>query len=187
MFELTKAIMEPRIKPLLKENRTAAVEAVFEQHIKAFNGRITNMKATMGKAPLVFDVYMMWYNLYEEVKKITGNRAAYLFAYAISTGSNCPLCTTYFRKVIIDNGEKPESLILTEKEQALIDFGSEIAANKGEVSDATYKPIKETYTEEQIIILTGFAGQMIATNIFNNVLRVEIDEYLADYISISKK
>ncbi len=33
----------------------------------------------------------------------------------------------------------------------------------------------------QIVALTGFACLMIATNVFNNVLEVELDEYLYDF------
>lgn len=95
------------------------------------------MKATLSHSPLAFAVYMQWYPLYHEVISIIGERPAYLFAHAISEASNCPLCTTFFRKIII---EHPEDLNLTEAEQHLLDFGSEIARNRGEVSDAVYGP-----------------------------------------------
>ena len=141
----------------------------------------------MGRSVLVFDVYMRWYDLYEQVKLIVGARAAYLFAHAISLGSNCPLCTTYFRKVIIDNGENPAQLSLTNAEQELLDFGSALANKNGEVDKALYDAIKSRYSETDLVVLVGFAGQMIATNIFNNVFEVEIDDYLAPYISMNSK
>jgi hypothetical protein len=129
---------------------------------------------------------MQWYPLYEEVKKVVGDRAAYLFAFAISSGSNCPLCTTYFRKVIIENKENPEDLQLSEREELMLNFGSEIANNKGTVSDELYAKIKAVYSEGDIITLVGFAGIMIATNIFNNTLEVEGDTYLAPFTSIKQ-
>lgn len=175
----------PRILPL--QQFPEELHAAHEQHKAVYKGRITNMKATMSRSLPVFDTYMMWYPLYEEVKKITGERSAYLFAYAVSSGSNCPLCTTYFRKLIIDNGEKPEDLKLTSEEQELIDFGSAIAQNKGYIADEVYEPIKKMFSETEIVILVAFAGQMIATNIFNNVLEVEIDEYLTPYIKTTQQ
>ncbi|MDB5281831.1 MAG: hypothetical protein JWO06_906 [Bacteroidota bacterium] len=175
-----------RIKPLAEAERTPTIEAAFERHIKEQKSRITNMKATMGKNLIVFDVYMRWYDLYEEVKTIVGGRSAYLFCHAISEGSNCPLCTTYFRKIMIENGEKPEQLVLDDKEQALVDFGSAIANNKGEVEQGIYAAVSKLYSQEAMIVLVGFAGQMIATNIFNNVLEVEVDEYLAPYVDLNK-
>ncbi len=174
----------PRILPLADSEITDDMEMAFQHHIEEYSARMTNMKSTMGRALPVFDVYMRWYDLYREVIKFTGERNAYLFAHAVSQASNCPLCTTFFRKIIIEHGEKPEDLVLTADEQTLLDFGSAIATNKGEVEDEVYNRIAALYTQPQIIVLVGFAGQMIATNIFNNVLQVNIDEYLAPYVSI---
>ncbi|GAB3963760.1 hypothetical protein GCM10028806_00190 [Spirosoma terrae] len=177
----------PRITPLPADETTPDVQAAFDEHVADYAGsRITNMKATLGRSLLAFQVYMQWYPLYEEVKKILGDRLAYLFAHAISEGSNCPLCTTFFRRIIIDNGEKPEDIQLTNHEQAVINFGSAIAQNKGEIPDALYEPIAEQYTDQQVVILVAFAGQMIATNVFNNVLNVTIDDYLYPYLPLTQ-
>jgi hypothetical protein len=177
----------PRVSPLASTEISEDTREAFEAHVKAYpSTRITNMKATLGRSLTAFHVYMQWYPLYEEVKKITGNRLAYLYAHAISQGSSCPLCTTYFRRLIIDNGEKPEQLELTQEEQALLDFGSVIATEKGEVSDEIFLPIRQRYTDEEIVVLTAFAGIMVATNLFNNVLQVDIDEYLFPYQSIQQ-
>jgi hypothetical protein len=175
-----------RIQPIDRNQASGDLKAAFERHITEYNARITNMKATLGHSRLAFEVYMQWYPLYQEVIKITGERLAYLFAYAVSLGSNCPLCTTFFRRIIIDNGERPEDLHLTEAEQRLLDFGSQIAENKGYIPDAVYDSVASLYTQEQIVVLVAFAGQMIATNVFNNVLEVEIDEYLTPYIPLTK-
>lgn len=178
----------PRITPLLSDEAPADIQAAFDAHMTDYPGsRITNMKATLGRSLLAFQVYMQWYPLYEEVKKIVGNRLAYLFAHAISEGSNCPLCTTFFRRIIIDNGERPEDLALTPHEQAVIDFGSAIAQHKGEIPDELYLPISERYTDQQLVVLVAFAGQMIATNVFNNVLDVTIDEYLYPYLPLTQE
>jgi len=99
----------PRIEPLKEIDISPSAHIVFDQHTAAYNSRITNMKATLGHSLLAFEVYMMWYPLYNEVKKILGERLAYLYAYSISYASNCPLCSTYFRKIIIDAGETPEN------------------------------------------------------------------------------
>ncbi|GAB3952308.1 hypothetical protein GCM10028805_34090 [Spirosoma harenae] len=177
----------PRIEPLLVDEATPNVQAAFDAHVTDYPGsRITNMKATLGRSLLAFQVYMQWYPLYEEVKKTLGDRLAYLYAHAISEGSNCPLCTTFFRRIIIDNGEQPENLQLTDHEQKVVDFGSAIAQNKGEISDDLYAPMANQFTEHQLVILIAFAGQMIATNVFNNVLEVNIDEYLYPYLPLTQ-
>ena len=117
-----------------------------------------------------------------EVKKITGERLASLYAYAISYAADCPLCTTYFRKIIIDRGEDPGQFQVDEDGQHLLSFGSAIAANKGLVPEELFQAVKKRYTDAEMVILVAFAGQMIATNIFNNVVETDIDDYLADYL-----
>jgi hypothetical protein len=130
---------------------------------------------------------MEWYPLYEQVERIVGKRLAYLFAYSISYASDCPLCSTFFRKIIIDAGEKPESLELTGPEEKLLEFGSSIAKHRGNIADEIYEAVASGYTAEQMVILIGFAGQMIATNIFSNVIETDIDDYLFDYLPPIKK
>lgn len=177
----------PRISPLPRQQAPADVQIAYDQHVADYSGnRITNMKATLGRSLLSFQIYMQWYPLYEQVKQVVGNRLAYLYAHAISQGSNCPLCTTFFRRIIIDNGEQPEDLKLTPQEQLVIDFGSEIARNQGEVADALYNQIAQAYSTEEIVVLVAFAGQMVATNVFNNVLQVEIDAYLYPYLPLTQ-
>ncbi|GAA4403830.1 hypothetical protein GCM10023187_20260 [Nibrella viscosa] len=177
----------PRINPLPESQASDNLRTAWAQHLADYPGsRITNMKATLSHSPLAFQVYMQWYPLYEEVKKIVGNRLAYLFAHAISQGSDCPLCTTFFRRIIIENGERPEDLQLADEERLLLTFGSEMAQNKGDVMDDLYQQIEQRYTPEQVVVLAAFAGQMIATNIFSNALHVDIDEYLYPYLPITK-
>lgn len=176
----------PRIAPLPIEQTSDDMIAAYELHKSTYNARITNMKATLGHSQVAFEVYMEWYRLYNAIKKITGERMAYLFAYSVSKSSNCPLCTTFFRKIIIDNGEKPEDLELTNNEQLLLDFGSEISAKQGKISDELFQQISQIYTTKELVELIAFAGQMIATNVFSNVIDTEIDEYLFSYLPFKK-
>ena len=175
-----------RIQPLSIKDASAETIAAFELHKSSYNARITNMKATLAHSLVAFEVYMEWYRLYEQIKNITGERMAYLFAYSVSKSSNCPLCTTFFRKLIIDNGEKPDDLILTEQEQLLLDFGSEISAKQGKITDELFEQISKFYTTEQLVELIAFSGQMIATNVFSNVIDTDIDEYLFSYLPFKK-
>jgi hypothetical protein len=174
-----------RIQPVDRQPPPASMQEAFREHVAAYGGRITNMKATMGHSPLTFAVYMGWYPLYERVKGILGERLAYLFAFSVSEGSNCPLCTTFFRRIIIDHGERPEALELTDWERTVLDFGSAMAREQGRISDDLYAAVAGRFNDEQMVLLVGFAGQMIATNVFNNALEVEIDEYLAPYVPLT--
>ena len=176
----------PRIKPLEGTEISSSVRQAFDDHVKKYQARITNMKAVLGHSLPAFEVYMQWYPLYEEIKKILGERLAYLYAWSISLASNCPLCSTYFRKIIIDAGENPEALELTDAEKEVLNFGSSIAQQQGIIEDDIYNKVAERYTEMEMVLLIAFAGQMIATNIFSNTIKTDIDEYLKAYVPVTK-
>ena len=176
-----------RIQPLNTDEISPSVKIAFERHIQEYSGRITNMKATLGYSLPAFEAYMQWYPLYEEVEKILGKRMAYLYAHAVSLAADCPLCSTFFRKIIIDAGEKPDQLDLNEAEKNILDFGGSIAKFKGNIADHVYNAVAVNYSKQEMIILIAFAGQMIATNVFNNVIETDIDEYLFEYQSPLKK
>jgi hypothetical protein len=169
---------KPRVSPLPLSKTSVDVQEAYTHHTSAYKSRITNMKATLGHSKESFVAYMEWYPLYEGVKKILGTRLSPLFAWSISEAADCPLCSTYFRKIIIESGESPEALALTKEEQEVLAFGAAIAQNKGDVKDELYNPIAARFSDKEIVILTAFAGIMIATNLFNNVLHTEIDDYL---------
>lgn len=171
-----------RILPVSTTRQSPAIQIAFKRHVQEYEARITNMKATLAHSLLAFEVYMNWYPLYAEVEKILGKRLAYLYAYSISKGFNCPLCITFFRKIIIDAGENPNALELSAEQQKLLDFGSCIARYQGNIVDHLYHDVAKEYTDEQMVILIAFAGQMVATNIFNNVVETELDDYLHDYL-----
>lgn len=177
----------PRINPLPESDADDTLKTAWARHVADYPGsRITNMKATLSHSLLAFEVYMQWYPLYHAVIDLVGERSAYLFAHAISEGSNCPLCTTFFRKIIIEHGERPEDLHLTNDEQHLLDFGADMARNRGQVADALYEPIRQRFTDAEVVVLVAFTGQMIATNLFSNALSVSIDDYLMPYLPLTQ-
>ena len=176
-----------RIEPLPEKDASPPVIQAYEHHRKTYNARITNMKATLAHSLPAFEVYMEWYRLYGRIRDILGERLAYLFAWSISKGSGCPLCTTFFRKIIIDNGERPEDIRFTDHEQLLLDFGSSISTGQGKIAPALFEEVSQHYTTQQLVELIAFAGQMIATNIFSNVTGTDIDDYLTPYLANPKK
>jgi hypothetical protein len=174
----------PRVDPVAQNVLPPSLKIAFERHVQEYNTPISNMKGTLGHSLLSFSIYMEWYPLYERVGQITGARAACLFAYAICVGSGCPLCTAFFRRIIIEAGGNPEQLALNDYEGKLLDFGSAIARFKGCISNHVYNSLADFHTDEEMVVLTAFAGQMIAANIFNNVIETDTDNYLKPYIPV---
>ena len=124
---------------------------------------------------------MDWYTLFDVVKKFLGERLAIIFSHAISAEGDCLICTTYMRRLLIDWGENPDELNLDEKGEAIVQFGRALARQSNRVPDDIYGNVARFFNDEQMVTLTAFAGLMVATNIINNVLEVDLDEYLYAY------
>lgn len=162
------------------EDAPKRARELWDQQV-ADHGRMTNMKRTMAHSALTLETYMQWYPLKDAVAAHIGERATILFAHAISSETDCLICSTFFRRILTDWGENPDAPELTEEEQRLVDLGRAIVTNDNLVKAELILPFKEQYGPAFVVDLIGFAGQMVATNIFNNVLQVELDEYLYHY------
>jgi alkylhydroperoxidase family enzyme len=168
-----------RIRPLAESEASPAARAQLEQQWAA-HGRVTNMKRTLAHAPAALEALMQWYPLRDAVKSFLGERATLLFAHAVSTQTDCLICSTFFRRILIDSGEQPDNLRLDEREEALVAYGRQLARDANDVGDELFARL--SFLEPaQIVALTAFGGLMIATNLFNNALRVDLDDYLQPY------
>ncbi|ATW28013.1 carboxymuconolactone decarboxylase family protein [Candidatus Formimonas warabiya] len=145
------------------------------------HGKITNMKRTLLHSLPAFKAYMEWYTLKDEIEPFIGKRGVIIFSHAISTQNDCLICSTFFRKILIDQGEKPEDLVLSEQEQVLAEFGKQVVKNPDQIPQEIYLRLKDLFSEKEIVLLTAFAGLMMATNLINTVLKVPLDDYLDAY------
>lgn len=169
-----------RIPPLTDAELPAASRAEMERHA-ATGGRATNMKRTLARSPAALHVLLEWYTLRDQVQPFLGERLTLLFAHAISTQADCLICSTFFRRILVDAGENPDNLALDDWEATLVEFGRKLAQNANGISDELFDRLSARLAPDQIVALTAFGGLMIATNIFNNALRVDLDEYLWPY------
>ena len=169
-----------RIPPLEDAEADPAGRAALEG-IVAAHGRTTNMKRTLARSPVALDALMTWYDLRAAVVPFLGERATTLFAHAISAGTDCLVCSTFFRRILIDWGEDPESLRLDDWEQTVVDYGRQLAVDPHGVSDELFARLASRLRPDQIVTLTAFGGLMVATNLFNNAIRVDLDDYLQRY------
>jgi len=169
-----------RIPPLEDADADPEARAALDE-IHATHGRVTNMKRTLARAPVALRALMTWYDLRDQVLPFLGYRLTMLFAHAISAGTDCLVCSTFFRRILIESGEDPEALRLDEWEQTIIDYGRQLAVDPHRVSDELFGRLADRLRPEQVVALTAFGGLMVATNLFNNALRVDLDDYLNAY------
>ncbi|TBW38973.1 hypothetical protein EYW49_07535 [Siculibacillus lacustris] len=161
----------------------AVARARWDEQI-ARHGRVTHMKRTLLHAVPAFDALMTWYPLFDAVKAVVGERAALFFAHAISAANHCLICDTFFVKILRDRGLDPANLVYDATEDLLVRFGRALVADGGRVPDALLGEVKASFGEADLVLLTGFASLMIATNLINTALRVPLDEYLYAYTAV---
>jgi hypothetical protein len=162
------------------EHATPAVREAHDEEIR-LRGHATNMKRTLMHSPAAYRAYMEWYTLRDELRPAIGDRAIWVFSHAISAETDCLICTTFFRRALIDAGFSPETFQPTEEEELLIDFGRAIARDSNRVPSGIWEKIRARYDTVTQVNLVAFAGIMIATNVFNNVVDVTLDPELEQY------
>jgi alkylhydroperoxidase family enzyme len=172
--------MPNRISRLERDEMTPEMQRAFDEQVRS-HGRMTNMKKTLAHSKPAFDALMSWYDLRDEVSPFLGHRLTNLLAHAVSAETDCLICSTFFRRILIEEGENPDSLKLTEKEETVVDFGRQLAQNPNRVSDELFVKLSKFFDQKQIVAITAFGSLMIATNVFNNALKVELDEYLVPF------
>ena len=168
-----------RVQPTTYDALGPAARTAHDAHAKV--ARITNMKRTLLHSVPAFEALMTWYPLRDTVQPFLGERLTTLFAHAVSAETDCLICSTFFRRLLIQSGEDPDRLALYEWESAVVAYGRSLATTPHTVPDAVYRPVADRLTQEQMVALTAFGALMVATNVFNNALGVPLDEYLEPF------
>jgi alkylhydroperoxidase family enzyme len=169
-----------RIQPIDLATAPPEAQAAAAAHERDV-GRITNMKRTLLHSRPAFAALMTWYELRDTVRPFLGDRLTTLFAHAVSSETECLICSTFFRRILIESGEDPDRLTLRADERDIVAFGRALAVTPHRVPDAVFAPLRARYTDEQIVALTAFGALMVATNVVNNALGVALDDYLQPF------
>ena len=141
------------------------------------------MKRTLARSPVALRALMTWYDLRDVVQPVPGRAARPCSSPTPSRpGTDCLVCSTFFRRLLIDSGEDPDALRLDDWEQAVVAYGRQLGGrSQRRLRRAVFARLAARLEPEQIVALTAFGGLMVATNLFNNALRVDLDEYLLPY------
>jgi hypothetical protein len=169
--------------PLLEyEDVSGPLKEAYDYQIKK-SGAPSNMKKVMANSWPVYQAYMGWYTIFDRLLEVLGQRDSVIYCHAISTTNGCLLCSLFFIYDLKALGEDPKNLVLDEKEELLVKLGSTIVKDLNGVDDALFAELKKYWNNEEIAVIVGFAGQMIATNIFNSVLDVDPDDKFLSIVS----
>jgi len=144
-------------------------------------GRMTNMKRILLRSPAAHRIYAEWFTLRDLLRPTLDDRAIWLISMAIAGTMRAEIPVTFFRRALIDNGLDPEAIEATTDEALLIEFGKAVAADANAVPDETWAALKARYDETLLVNLTAFAGIMVATCVFTNAVKVDLDPELEKY------
>jgi hypothetical protein len=160
-----------------------AAEDIRAEHDRelALRGRMTNMKRILLHSPAAHRIYAEWFTLRDLLKPTVDDRAIWLFSKAIAETMRAEIPVTFFRRALIGGGLDPEAIDPTPDEALLIGFGKAIAADANAVPDATWAALKARYDETLLVNLVAFAGIMVATCVFTNAVKVDLDPELEGY------
>lgn len=162
-----------RISKIDPETATPEVKSAIAGHL-ADGYRLTSEKLTLLHNVTAFRcLEVESYALDRELQRLIGKRAADFFEYAISLENDCLVCSTYFGKLLRDNGIDFETFAFTDREQLLIDYGRAMAKDPKGVPDELFEKLKAEFTEEELVVITTMGVFMIANNYFNDILQVE--------------
>ena len=117
--------------------------------------RLTNEKLTLLHNAEAFKaIEDSSYSLDRELQRLIGKRAGDFFEYAISEENDCLVCSAYFSRL-------------------LIEYGRAIARAPKHVPEDLMRLMQQTFTEEQLVVITTMGVFMIANNYFNDILNVD--------------
>jgi hypothetical protein len=169
-----------RIHPVDETSAPVASRELAAAHA-ATGGRMTNMKWTLAHSPVALDALLQWYPLRDAILPLLGERRLWLFCHAISTQSECMICSTFFRRLLVDSGEDPDKVELDDFDETIVDLGRRLASDPHSVDDALHTRLASRLSDAEIVTLVAFGAMMVATNVFNDALAVDLDGYLSPY------
>lgn len=165
-----------RVKFVQQNEVTGKAKEAYDALVS--QGKLTNMKQALLQDYATYDAFMGWYTSWARLVEIIGEKDATIYAHAVSTTNGCLLCSLFFISDLKVLGLKPDELQLDEKEEVLVELASQIVKDPTSVDDEIFDRLKKYFNDSEIVTIVGFATQMIATNNFNSVLKIDVDERL---------
>ena len=165
-----------RIKLLELEETTGAERERYEE--LAGRNAVTNMKKGLLQDAATYDAFMAWYTSWNRLVEVISEREATVYAHAISTTNSCQLCSLFFIYDLKALGLDPNTFETTDREDLLIELGKQIVKDPTAVSDDLFDRLKKVWKDNELVVIVGFAAQMIATNNFNSVFHIDLDARL---------
>jgi hypothetical protein len=138
----------------------------------AHPGALTDLDRALLNNPTVFDAYVRWFDVKDELEALVGERAVTLFSVALSRAVPAPYPTAFFEGVLRDGGDDPVNPQVTEAESLLLEWGRAVGADPSRVSADQIARVEATFKPATRAVLAGYAGLMFAVCIFSLVAQL---------------
>jgi len=165
-----------RIAYVTHEDVTGKAKEAYES--LESQGKLTHMKKTLLQDYGTYEAFIGWYPSWNSLVEVVGLRAATIVAHAVSSTNGCVLCSLFFVSDIEALGEDVATIQFTEEEELLVELAKQAVKNPTAVSDELFAKLKARYTDREIVAIVGFMCQMMATNNFNSILDIALDDRL---------
>lgn len=157
------------VKPVSYESASDEVKAIIDK--RGHDILKSEKVATLLKNSVVYDsVEINGWRMDAELQRLLSKRLGDLLEYVISKEHNSYVCTNYFTRCLKEQGIDFETTEFTDEEKLIIDYGRAVARDFHNIPDELKERMKKTFTEEQIVVITGMAAVISADNIFETVM-----------------
>ena len=164
------------LAPLGDDELTPDAAEAARQFLTAHAGPLSHLDRTLLGSTAAFKAYLGWFALRDELVPYLGERAVTLFSFAISDGYPAPYPAGFFRRELELSGDDPVDPQVTEAERLLIDWGRGLGADAASVSPELTARVEQTFQPRLRLLLTAFAGLMVAVCVFTVVGGVELEQ-----------
>jgi len=120
----------------------------------------------------VFEAYIRWFDVKDELEALVGERAVTLFSLALARAVPAPYPTAFFEGVLRDGGDDPVNPQVTEAESLLLEWGRAVGADPSRVPAELIARVEATFKTSTRAVLAGYAGLMFAVCIFSLIAQL---------------
>ncbi len=169
-----------RIQPIDTQKCAPAIKTILRRHVQDFGGHVESTQACLAHSIPAFESYAGYCNLYREALKLLGAEDLLFYSYQISLATESPVVAARFKKSLLEMGIDTDKKNTDERLRQLCFFGTCMVKNKGRIADHVYHRIEVFFSDEQMILLIAYTGQLMALNVFDNV--IETEPHLSAYL-----
>lgn len=138
----------------------------------AHPGPLSDLDRALLTNVTVFEAYVRWFDVKDELEALVGERAVTLFSLALSRAVPAPYPTDFFEGVLRSGGDDPVDPQVTEAESLLLEWGRAVGADPSRVGPELSARVEATFKPATRAVLAGYAGLMFAVCIFSLVAQL---------------